>query len=164
MGILLRLFGRREAQPSMPLGPTPDQLLLTSFLDLERSRLERRGELEAKRDELEVRKLELELNHLETRTRMDIETAKAREDLRNVKRENAKNFMRKKRADVRANGNGGANGCPLCADENYRGPQLTVELIRAHRGHEVRAAAPVQPAPLAHVGWNGPSGPEESGN
>ena len=81
---------RREAPPSVTLPPTADQLLLNSFLELERTRLERRGDLEAKRDELEVRKLEIEMNHLEVKTKMEIEHERAREELRAIKREAGK--------------------------------------------------------------------------
>ncbi len=115
---------------------TPDQLLLDRFLQIESDRLTHRSDLEAKREELEVKKLEIELSHLEARTKAQIELEAAQQELRLKKREAGKRGAQKRRALARPD----AQGCPLCADINYR--HVTIPMIEAHRAHE--APQPVE--------------------
>ena len=115
---------------------TADLLLLDSFLKLEALRVDRRSDLEQKRDELEVKKLELEFSHLEARTRATIELDKAKEELRQKRKEAGRIGIAKRRAMARP----GALGCELCRDPNTR--NVTVPMIEAHRSHEAREAIP----------------------
>lgn len=112
--------------------PSPNELLLDRFLQLEGERLTHRSDLEQKREELEVKKLEIELTHLEAKTKAQIELDSARAELRAKKREAGRRGAQKRRAMARPD----AQGCPLCADINYRYP--TIPMIEAHRLHEAQ--------------------------
>jgi len=129
---MLRWFRRKE--PAEPCSPTAEQQLLAQFLTLEQSRLDKRAILDEKREELELRKLELEMVHLEARTKSQIELEKARQELREKKREAGRIGIAKRRAMARPN----AQGCPLCADPNRR--DVTIPMIEAHRQHEAAMA------------------------
>lgn len=145
---------KRSQMPINSL-PTADMLLLERFLQLEQTRLEKRADLDSKREEIELRKMELELQHLEARTKAQIELDAAKQELREKRREFGKRGMQKLRA-IRRGGQPGT--CPLCDDPNRR--DVTIPMIEAHRTHEA-IARPAEQMSLAHVGWNGPSGPAD---
>jgi hypothetical protein len=110
--------------------------LLSRFLDLERIKLDHHADLQAKRDEIELRKLEIEMNHLEARTKADIDLQKAREELREKRREIGRRSARKRWDRAKGiNQQGEASDCLLCVNPFYKGPGLTIALIRAHDTH-----------------------------
>jgi hypothetical protein len=125
----------------------PERELLSRFLDLERIKLDHHADLQAKRDEIELRKLEIEMNHLEARTKADIELQKARQELREKRRAIGRASARKRwDREKGINPQGDAGDCPLCVNPFYRGPGLTIALIRAHDAHIAsREAAPAAP-------------------
>ena len=91
MGFWRRLFGGSSDAVSAP-GPAPfdgQSELLKTLLELERFRLERTAEIDAKRAELDLKKAELELGDLE---RIGVEKRKAAlfaEELKQRRREQA---------------------------------------------------------------------------
>jgi hypothetical protein len=93
-----------------------------------------------------LRKLEIEMNHLEARTKADIELQKARQELREKRREIGRRSARKRwDREKGINQQGDAPDCPLCVNPFYRGPALTVQLIREHDGHVASREATPQP-------------------
>jgi hypothetical protein len=116
-----------------------DAELLQGFLNLEQARVARAADLEARRAELELKRIELELDHLDARTKADIETAQAKQELRQKRTEwsrKARERVAQQRAQMQptlfgyqANGN-----CPVCL--NPSSPTLTPEVIMWHHaGH-----------------------------
>ena len=94
-------WSRRRSVPvevQSNVNPDSRDSLLAAFLEIERTRVERHAELEAKRHEVELKKAELELHELERIGTEKRKNALFQEELHEKKREN----LRKAREALKA--------------------------------------------------------------
>ena len=134
-------FWRKPPSPPVETSYNADRELLKTLLDLEKLRLERTAELDAKRAELDLRKAELELADLERIGTEKRKQALFAEGLKEQRREAAARAREAKQAKARAASQGQTQmfGCEECkALREGRTPAHSADLIRhANEHHQV---------------------------
>lgn len=150
MGLFSIIFGRSRQQPSAAPAPLFDGQteLLKTLLELERFRLERTAEIDAKRAEIELKKEQLQLADLERIGQEKRKQELFAEELKKRRREQAAHARAAR--DARKNGSPGALPgqigmfkCEECqALAEGRPPKHSHDLIRhKHENHTALVAA-----------------------